>query len=725
LHPRGKLVALLTVLVLVASMFTGSASAETVEAPEWEEGQNWSQGFEMEITKKDIQDIIDEMESALDQMGNMEGMEGVPDEYMDQMPDINLDSSLDAFELNMGMYQSYEVTDSGKEIEVGDDTYTCYVTTYENYIGFFFVIGYSIDLDMTQGEESIDASGSMLGHVYLELDIEGKFYWVEDTLALARIEFDISPSIDIEFDGDMDMSGTMETYDDEWDDYDDYDDYSDYDDSYDREYRSTERISGGMDAYMMAKSSNILAEFEMDFEPPLDIFDFPIEDGESWSAESSVTSRITNVEGKIDYKVDVTVSGDLKDEMDPEDLEDLQDSGSENIGADFEPEEFTDYISLDFEAEEGPKGFEDLWLISGSDANDWDYDDYYDDYDDYYDDIDYESDSDGDGLTDWYEENIYYTDPYDTDTDGDGYDDYEESYTYFTDPNDSSDTPEEDVDSDGDGYYDWYEDEEGTDPYDPNDYPGHSGEDDTDTDGDGLTDDEENYYYWTDPENTDSDGDGYSDYEEIMEMETDANDPYDPDEESYRSSGAPMFNIPFFSVFDDFDPSGMGDVNPVTPMMTADNYYDPDEGFITQSDYSANMEDVLGDADDPTGGMIPMSSLTTLTDDFGDQMVSQKVDKEDVQNYKTKDRSSQLESVKETEKEASEGDGMDWMMLSAIIIVVVVVVAVIAVVMSRKKKPAAPAPQAPAYGQAPVQQAPPPPPSSGGNPPPPPPPPPQ
>jgi len=77
-------------------------------------------------------------------------------------------------------------------------------------------------------------------------------------------------------------------------------------------------------------------------------------------------------------------------------------------------------------------------------------------------------DSDGDGLTDYEEENYYGTDPYDDDTDGDGYDDYDEVYYYGTDPNDYWDNPSSSYDSDDDNYdyydsdddyYDYYEDD--------------------------------------------------------------------------------------------------------------------------------------------------------------------------------------------------------------------------------------------------------------------------
>ncbi len=92
-------------------------------------------------------------------------------------------------------------------------------------------------------------------------------------------------------------------------------------------------------------------------------------------------------------------------------------------------------------------------------------------------------DSDGDGLSDWEEIHIYFTDPHDPDTDGDGLSDFDELHRY------------------------------GTDPLNP------------DTDGDGLTDYEEIYVYGTDPLKRDTDGGGVDDWHEIM---VDGTDPLDP-----------------------------------------------------------------------------------------------------------------------------------------------------------------------------------------------------
>jgi hypothetical protein len=68
-------------------------------------------------------------------------------------------------------------------------------------------------------------------------------------------------------------------------------------------------------------------------------------------------------------------------------------------------------------------------------------------------------DSDGDGLTDWEEINVYRTDPLNPDTDSDGLTDWAEVMIYKTDPLNP--------DTDGDGYLDGYEVINNYDPLDP------------------------------------------------------------------------------------------------------------------------------------------------------------------------------------------------------------------------------------------------------------------
>ncbi|MDA9262498.1 gliding motility-associated C-terminal domain-containing protein [bacterium] len=133
--------------------------------------------------------------------------------------------------------------------------------------------------------------------------------------------------------------------------------------------------------------------------------------------------------------------------------------------------------------------------------------------------VDNEIDIDGDGYFDY--EDAFPSDPNeyldtdgdgignnaDTDDDNDGVLDVEDDLPL--DPTETIDTDGDgignntDTDDDGDGYSDSFEQIEGTDPLDPNDFP-------FDNDGDGLSEEEE-LALGTDPDNADTDGDGIND----------------------------------------------------------------------------------------------------------------------------------------------------------------------------------------------------------------------
>ncbi len=113
------------------------------------------------------------------------------------------------------------------------------------------------------------------------------------------------------------------------------------------------------------------------------------------------------------------------------------------------------------------------------------------------------ADTDGDGITDDDEINVYGTDPNNADTDGDGISDGEEVLPgddgFVTDPLSA--------DTDGDGINDGDEVNNGLDPLDAADAG-------ADSDGDGLTNSEE-IALGTDPKDADTDDDGINDGDEV------------------------------------------------------------------------------------------------------------------------------------------------------------------------------------------------------------------
>lgn len=116
------------------------------------------------------------------------------------------------------------------------------------------------------------------------------------------------------------------------------------------------------------------------------------------------------------------------------------------------------------------------------------------------DEIDYEKDSDSDGLSDYFEEYLG-TDINNPDTDSDGVSDYYE-IMLSTDPLDPHSNGNSDYDLDG--INNAQELELGTNPKNP------------DSDFDGLSDYDEIYILGTDPKSYDTDDDGMNDYNEIQ-----------------------------------------------------------------------------------------------------------------------------------------------------------------------------------------------------------------
>ncbi len=105
-------------------------------------------------------------------------------------------------------------------------------------------------------------------------------------------------------------------------------------------------------------------------------------------------------------------------------------------------------------------------------------------------------DTDGDGLSDGEEVEVYRTSPLKPDTDGDNLTDYDEVITYHTNPTLA--------DSDSDNLRDGEELARKTDPMN------------SDTDDDGLIDGDEVHEYKTDPTKIDTDGDDLTDGDEIL-----------------------------------------------------------------------------------------------------------------------------------------------------------------------------------------------------------------
>ena len=162
-----------------------------------------------------------------------------------------------------------------------------------------------------------------------------------------------------------------------------------------------------------------------------------------------------------------------------------------------------------------------------------------------------DTDSDSDGLSDYEEFNVRFTNPFHPDSDGDGLSDGHEIGISSTDPLVFDD------DGDADGFY-WFEDCDDEDANSSpvgveildkkdNDCDGFSDEDfiDLDSDGDGLSDYDEVHVHDTQPSDHDTDGDLMSDGDEVLLFETDPKS-FDSDED--------MDGYYWFDDCDDLDP---------------------------------------------------------------------------------------------------------------------------------------------------------------------------
>ena len=238
-------------------------------------------------------------------------------------------------------------------------------------------------------------------------------------------------------------------------------------------------------------------------------------------------------------------------------------------------------------------------------------------------------DSDGDGLTDDEELNIYKTDPNNPDTDGDGLKDGEEVHVYKTDPL-NPDTDDDGLkdgeevhkyktdplnpDTDGDGLKDGEEVHKyKTDPLNP------------DTDGDGLKDGEEVFTYKTDPLNPDTDGDGLTDGDEVHKYKT---DPLNPDTDfDLLSDGAEVLKYKTDPLNPDTDYGGVRDGHEVLydntdPLVGADDLLFFELNILFDTDKSIIKPEFSPQLDKVAAVMLDNPTSTAIIEGHADKRVS-------------------------------------------------------------------------------------------------------
>ncbi|MGA1822588.1 MAG: hypothetical protein ACMUIG_08670, partial [Thermoplasmatota archaeon] len=386
---------LLGAMLLIGYLSFSVNGEGQADAPEWKKGDGWSMGYETDLGEM-ISSLIDGFEEIEEENGSIDhDIEG-----------------------KAGYYMVFKIS------EASDTRYTMDISTG----GGLDIDGNAkITTDMPkEGEYSYDSDNwdyeppmeSMEISVDLDLDVsmmvDGTAHFTTDGLKLE--DLDLAASLkgnvdlkvvnfpEIEYDYDETTYEEIMTV-----------DYTDYD------------LSG---------SADIKLTLKMDFDPPMDIFNFPVEEGEEWMAESTVTVSGT-YEGTVDAE-------GIPEEFMMELLED-------NIVFPIILEELDTDIDevkngiiavseLPLSIPVSCTGTETVKLADGSSSEAYviqfgygDDDDYYDDeyyeeeyYDDEYSDDEYLEEE---YYDDEYSDDEYYDDEYSDDEyyDDDYYDDDEES----------------------------------------------------------------------------------------------------------------------------------------------------------------------------------------------------------------------------------------------------------------------------------------------------------
>ncbi|MBS3781567.1 MAG: hypothetical protein KGY68_03035 [Candidatus Thermoplasmatota archaeon] len=235
---------LLISILLVVSFVPMNSSAQA-EAPEWEEGDEWAMGFE-----GDIQEMFSPGLTQLDQMINQTVSED------DELEEMKYD-----VEGEIGFYQIYEIT------EANDDGYVMEIEAGGGIeaSGSFEATGeleeegeYNMSEDIPKETKTISAEGE----IFFMLDIEGTVHF-DENYAIQEIDMNHT----LEFSAEFSMEN-FPSHDSDWENNTKTIEYEDFSGSI--------SVEAGL-------------QIQMEFEPALDVFQFPIEEETSWTAKSNMT----------------------------------------------------------------------------------------------------------------------------------------------------------------------------------------------------------------------------------------------------------------------------------------------------------------------------------------------------------------------------------------------------------------------------------------------------
>lgn len=288
--------------ICLAVMFLLLASAgaqgaivvpENPDVPVWEIGDQWCMGYEDEFTDEDL---FDDMETEYFDVSKME-VEGT-----------------------IGYYRALTVEDNDATVTVGETEYVCYDVYYEEYIAIAAYMDIAMSMDFASMMEEFEEYGtrqyeevnyeelladmridmSMDGYMWFDLEITGHIYFTVEELAIAKGSFEFVLNSDVDFLYDITYSGAFAE--------EMYSGYTRQNDDVVKEEPPTDPGDGDSVRMYYSLKQTITdwkASYDIFYNPPLDIFDFPINDYEHWDASSQVTIILNEFSGMISY--DMTI----------------------------------------------------------------------------------------------------------------------------------------------------------------------------------------------------------------------------------------------------------------------------------------------------------------------------------------------------------------------------------------------------------------------------------
>ncbi len=198
-----------------------------------------------------------------------------------------LDTALSEFE-DLGFDVSYDINGGigayfGIEV-VGDDSdingVMCYDIEITGAIAIDVGLSASVDGSVSESGYEISVDGSGNGFIEIEVNLNGHMYLTVDELALAKIDLTLTAEGrgEVHLDADMSMQGTSQSI--------------------------------QADAEMSINDVQI--DFDLAFDPPLDIYQFPMWEGKEWYVPGYDTdvSGSLNAQGTIVYDVYAVVPGE-------------------------------------------------------------------------------------------------------------------------------------------------------------------------------------------------------------------------------------------------------------------------------------------------------------------------------------------------------------------------------------------------------------------------------